>query len=67
LSNPFVDGRTILHFQGAGRTTTLWVGSLLIGTHKGGYDEFAFDITESRPATAARRHKGAEAAFQQCI
>ncbi|MGD0938226.1 MAG: glycoside hydrolase family 2 TIM barrel-domain containing protein [Terracidiphilus sp.] len=47
LSNPFTDGRTILHFQGAGQTTTLWVGSSLVGTHKGGYDEFAFDITEA--------------------
>ena len=47
LSNPFADGRTVLHFQGAGQTTTLWVGSMLIGIHKGGYDEFAFDITEA--------------------
>ena len=45
LRNPFVDGRTILNFQGAGQTTTLWIGSLLVGTHKGGYDEFDFDIT----------------------
>jgi beta-galactosidase len=47
LNNPFADGRTILHFQGAGQTTTLWVGATLIGTHKGGYDEFAFDITDA--------------------
>jgi beta-galactosidase len=47
LKNPFADGRTILHFQGAGQTSTLWVGSTLIGTHKGGYDEFVFDITEA--------------------
>ena len=47
LRNPFPDGRTILNFQGAGQTTTLWIGSLLIGTHKGGYDEFDFDITEA--------------------
>jgi beta-galactosidase len=47
LRNPFPDGRTILHFQGAGQTTSLWVGSSLIGTHKGGYDEFSFDITEA--------------------
>jgi beta-galactosidase len=47
LRNPFTDGRTILHFQGAGQTTTLWVGSTLIGTHKGGYDEFVFDVTEA--------------------
>jgi beta-galactosidase len=45
VRNPFVEGRTILNFQGAGQTTTLWIGSLLIGTHKGGYDEFDFDIT----------------------
>jgi beta-galactosidase len=47
LRNPFADGRTLLHFQGAGQTTTLWVGSTLIGTHKGGYDEFVFDVTEA--------------------
>ena len=50
VNNPFAGGRTILHFQGAGQTTTLWVGSTLIGTHKGGYDEFVFDITEPSPA-----------------
>ncbi len=47
LQNPFPNGRTLLHFQGAGQTTTLWVGSKLIGTHKGGYDEFVFDITDA--------------------
>jgi beta-galactosidase len=47
VRNPFPDGRTLLHFQGAGQTTSLWVGSTLIGTHKGGYDEFSFDITEA--------------------
>ena len=47
LRNPFPDGRIILHFQGAGQTTSLWVGSSLIGTHKGGYDEFSYDITEA--------------------
>jgi beta-galactosidase len=47
LANPFPDGRTLLHFQGAGQTTTVWVGATRIGTHKGGYDEFVFDITET--------------------
>ena len=47
VHNPFADGRTILHFQGAGQSTSLWIGSTLIGTHKGGYDEFAFDITDA--------------------
>jgi beta-galactosidase len=53
MANPFADGRTILHFQGAGQTTTLWVGSSLIGTHKGGYDEFGFDITDALKALPA--------------
>jgi beta-galactosidase len=61
--NPFDLGRTILHFQGAGQTITLWVGSTLIGTHKGGYDEFAFDITDAitdavQHLPAARRKDG---------
>jgi len=47
LRNPYSNGRTLLHFQGAGQTSTLWVGSKLAGTHVGGYDEFAFDITDA--------------------
>jgi len=58
LSNPFADGRTILHFQGAGQTTTVWVGSALIGTHKGGYDEFVYDITEAVKRLSAAETKG---------
>ena len=58
LGNPFVEGRTILNFQGAGQTTTVWIGSLLIGTHKGGYDEFDFDITEAVQRLPARHLNG---------
>ena len=47
LRNPYANGRTLLHFQGAGQTSTLWIGSKLAGTHVGGYDEFAFDITDA--------------------
>lgn len=47
VANTFNAGRTILHFQGAGQTSSLWVGSTFIGTHKGGYDEFVFDITDA--------------------
>jgi beta-galactosidase len=47
VTNPIAGGRTLLHFQGAGQTTTVWVGSELIGSHKGGYNEFVFDITEA--------------------
>jgi len=47
VRNPHPGGRTVLHFRGAGQTSTVWVGSMTVGKHKGGYDEFAFDITES--------------------
>jgi len=58
VRNPFADGRTVLHFQGAGQTSTVWVGSTLIGTHKGGYDEFAFDITEAVKQITPAEAKG---------
>ncbi len=45
IRNPFREGRTLLHFHGAGQTTTVWVGSACVGCHAGGYDEFSFDIT----------------------
>ena len=47
IQNPFLGGRTLLHFQGAGQTTTAWVGPQAVGTHVGGYDEFSFDITDA--------------------
>jgi beta-galactosidase len=58
ISNPFPGGRTLLHFQGAGQTTTIWIGSTCIGTHKGGYDEFVFDITDAIPGLAAAATAG---------
>jgi beta-galactosidase len=61
VANPFADGQTILHFQGAGQTSSLWVGSTFIGTHKGGYDEFVFDITEA--ISDFQRAKGAASAI----
>ena len=57
VANPFDAGRTILHFQGAGQTSSVCVGSTLIGIHKGGYDEFVFDITDA--VSALRRTNGA--------
>jgi beta-galactosidase len=47
VRNPYPEGRTVLHFRGAGQTTTVWVGPTLVGTHKGGYNEFVFDITDA--------------------
>jgi beta-galactosidase len=45
--NPYPKGRTLLHFWGAGQVTTVFIGDTKIGEHKGGYDEFVFDITDA--------------------
>jgi len=47
---PANSGRVLLHFEGAGQTSTVWINSQLIGTHVGGYDEFVFDITDALKA-----------------
>ncbi len=47
VRNPFPQGRTVLHFQGAGQTTSVWASGAFLGTHKCGYDEFTFDITNA--------------------
>ncbi|MBS1815920.1 MAG: DUF4982 domain-containing protein [Acidobacteria bacterium] len=46
INNPFPNGRTLLHFEGAGQESKVYVGLELAGEHIGGYDEFVLDITE---------------------
>ncbi|WP_153637920.1 glycoside hydrolase family 2 protein [Prolixibacter sp. NT017] len=36
----------ILNFEAVDYSTTVYVNGLLIGSHKGGYDRFSFDITK---------------------
>lgn len=45
--NPFKDGRTILHFNGAGQRSKVYVGLEKVAEHLGGYDEWDVDITEA--------------------
>jgi beta-galactosidase len=45
IANPFEGGRTLLHFEGAGQSSEVFIGLDRIGRHVGGYDEFAYDIT----------------------
>ncbi|HTC95929.1 MAG TPA: glycoside hydrolase family 2 TIM barrel-domain containing protein [Terriglobales bacterium] len=45
--NPFPEGRTLLHFEGAGQKTEVFIDLDSVGRHVGGYDEFIFDITEA--------------------
>ncbi|GGA59302.1 beta-galactosidase [Edaphobacter acidisoli] len=46
INNPYPNGRTLLHFEGAGQAAEVYVGGKLAGKHVGGYDEFVFDITD---------------------
>jgi beta-galactosidase len=46
LANPFPNGRTLLHFEGAGQKTDVFVHTEKVGSHVGGYDEFVVDVTE---------------------
>ena len=46
VNNPFPNGRTLLHFEGAGQKTEVFVHTEKVGSHIGGYDEFVVDITE---------------------
>lgn len=47
IANPYKGGRTLLHFEGAGQKTTVYVYTTKVGTHVGGYDEWSVDITEA--------------------
>jgi beta-galactosidase len=55
VDNPYPKGRTLLHFEGAGQRTDVYVYTEKVDSHLGGYDEFTVDITE-----AAQRAKGIE-------
>ncbi|MEL7532938.1 MAG: glycoside hydrolase family 2 TIM barrel-domain containing protein [Bacteroidota bacterium] len=46
IDNPYAKGRTLLHFEGAGQKTEVYVGLSKVGTHVGGYDEWSLDITD---------------------
>ena len=45
--NPYQNGRTLLHFEGAGQKTDVYVYTTKIGSHVGGYDEWTVDITDA--------------------
>ena len=39
--------RTLLHFGAVDWMAKVWVNETLMGTHRGGYDSFSFDITDA--------------------
>jgi len=47
INNPFNQGRTLLHFEGAGQKTEVYIYTTKVGSHVGGYDEWTVDITDA--------------------
>lgn len=47
IANPYPNGRTILHFEGAGQKTQVYIFNEKVGEHIGGYDEWTIDITNA--------------------
>ncbi|WP_022824934.1 glycoside hydrolase family 2 TIM barrel-domain containing protein [Hymenobacter norwichensis] len=47
VQNPYANGRTRLHFEGAGQKTDVYINTTKVGSHVGGYDEWTVDITEA--------------------
>ncbi|WP_239691528.1 glycoside hydrolase family 2 TIM barrel-domain containing protein [Hymenobacter lapidarius] len=47
LQNPYANGRTLLHFEGAGQKTDVYLHTTKVGSHVGGYDEWTVDLTQA--------------------
>jgi beta-galactosidase len=63
IRNPYSNGRTLLHFEGAGQKTDVYVYTMKVGSHMGGYDEWTVDITHtvdsfSKTETCKNQFKG---------
>ena len=43
----FLDGRLHLRFGAVDYETEVWVNGTSVGTHRGGYTPFAFDVTDA--------------------
>jgi beta-galactosidase len=55
MANPYTNGRVLLHFQGAGQKTQVYVGLEKVeDQHIGGYDEFNVDMTDSATKALAQ-------------
>ena len=45
LPNKWSGDDVIIHFEAVDYHSTMWVNDILVGTHKGGFDRFSFNIT----------------------
>ena len=49
------DGRVLLHFAAVDWESTVWVNGKELGTHRGGYDGFTYDITDALSAEGKQK------------
>jgi len=47
IPETWTNRKVLLHFEAVDWETKVWVNDQIVGTHKGGYDPFSFDITEN--------------------
>lgn len=47
VENPYAQGRTLLHFEGAGQKTSVYIYNTKVAEHIGGYDEWTADLTKA--------------------
>lgn len=47
INSPYKNGRILLHFEGAGQKTEVYIYTQKAGSHVGGYDEWTVDITDA--------------------
>lgn len=67
VNNPYPNGRTLLHFEGAGQRSSVFVYTEQVGEHLGGYDEFTVDMTEAAArARGIERYEGKVAVAVMC-
>lgn len=62
IANPYKQGRTVLHFEGAGQKTDVYIYTTFVAHHTGGYDEWTVDVTDAiqqfQQSADAKRYKG---------
>jgi beta-galactosidase len=47
VANAYKNGRTLLHFEGVGQKSEVFIYTTKVGSHVGGYDEWTVDITDA--------------------
>lgn len=60
INNPYPNGRTVLHFDGAGQKSQVFVFTQKVGEHVGGYDQWEVDITDAATKALTRKESKGE-------